>query len=369
VFSSEPLTVTSRTFDQAPEGTFGQSLDGVTATGGLVAGEATVLMHLREDGSARSNIGILNQWRRSAEVEVALYEADGSLVASFTQTVPAQATVQINRPFLTVGERSDVGSGYAVVSVFSGQDVYVYGSVVDNATDDPTTIPMKVGAGSDHQWIAAAASGEGAHGSRWRTDLSLLNRSGGASSVDVIFHGDDGDSGMMAIELGTGEQRAVEDVVSAIGMAGTGSIEIVSDRPTLIASRTYNASPAGTFGQYLDGADVGRTARAGQTVWLPQLQQNSSFRSNIGILNTGPGDARFTLRLFDEGGVELADTQRRIGPGERLQLQEPFDRLAGRGDLDAAYASVAVSAGSGVIAYASVIDNVTNDPSTITMKR
>lgn len=369
VFSSEPLTVTSRTFDETPVGTFGQFLDGVTATGGLEAGESAVLMDLREDDAARSNIGILNQWRRPAEVDIALYEPDGSLVASFTQMVPAQNTVQVNRPFLTIGERSDVGSGYAVISVTSGQDVYVYGSVVDNATDDPTSIPMNVGTGNEHQWIGAAASGEGAHGSRWRTDLCLLNRSGASALVDVTFHGDEGGGGTMSIELQAGEQQTVADVVSAIGMAGTGSIEIVSDRPVLAGSRTYNSSAEGTFGQYLAGSEVEGAAASGTTVFLPQLRQNAFFRSNIGVLNTGAGEARVTIRLFEATGVELAALQRGIGPGARLQLQEPFDRIAGRGDLDTAYATVTVRSGAGVIAYASVIDNITNDPSTVPMKR
>jgi hypothetical protein len=368
VFSSEPLTVSSRTYNQTSAGSYGQTLDGVTSTGGLEQGESAVLMQLREDMAFRSNIGLHNQWRRSARVEVALYGEDGSLLASFTERVPAQTTVQINRPFRASG-RTDVASGYAVVRVLSGQDVYVYGSVVDNATDDPTTIPMKVGVGSDHQWIAAAGGGEGSHGSLWRTDLCLLNRSSGTASMDVVFHSDDGDSTAMALELDAGEQRTVEDVVSVIGRTGTGALEIVSARPMLVASRTYNASTEGTFGQYLDGVDAGRTAGAGQTVWLPQLRQNASFRSNIGILNTGPGFAGVTVRLFDEGGEELVEKQRRIGPGERLQMQEPFGRIAGRSDLDTAYATVSVRSGSGVIAYASVIDNATNDPSTVTMKR
>jgi CubicO group peptidase (beta-lactamase class C family) len=364
VFSSEPLAVTSRTYNQSSEGSYGQSLDGVTATGGLEQGESAVLMQLREDSAFRSNIGVHNQWRRSARVEIELYSGDGSLLASFTRWVPPQTTVQINRPFRTI-----FTTGYAVITLLSGQDVYVYGSVVDNATDDPTTIPMKVGAGSDHQWIAAAASGEGSRGSLWRTDLCLLNRSSVRASVDVVFHSDDGDSTAMAIELDAGEQRTVEDVVSVVGRTGTGALEIISARPMLVASRTYNSSTGGTFGQYLDGVDAGRTARAGQTVWLPQLKQDDWFRSNIGILNTGSGVAGVTIRLFDEGGAELAEKQRRIGPGERLQMQEPFDRIAGRGDLDTAYATVTVRSGEGLIAYASVIDNVTNDPSTVTMKR
>jgi len=52
-----------------------------------------------------------------------------------------------------------------------------------------------------------------------------------------------------------------------------------------------------------------------------------------------------------------------------LQLQEPFSRLAGRTDIDAGYAQIEVELGDGVIAYASVIDNATNDGTAITMKR
>ncbi|MGD9252923.1 MAG: serine hydrolase domain-containing protein, partial [Holophagae bacterium] len=87
VFSSEALSVTSRTSNQSSAGTFGQSLDGVTATGGLESGESVVLMQLREDDAARTNIGVLNQWRRSARVGVELYDDDGSLVIADTWTI------------------------------------------------------------------------------------------------------------------------------------------------------------------------------------------------------------------------------------------------------------------------------------------
>ncbi len=57
VFSSEALTVTSRTFNQSPDGTFGQSMDGVTATGGLESGESVVLMQLREEVKPHATTG------------------------------------------------------------------------------------------------------------------------------------------------------------------------------------------------------------------------------------------------------------------------------------------------------------------------
>jgi CubicO group peptidase (beta-lactamase class C family) len=133
VFSSEPLTATSRTYNQAPDGTFGQFLDAVRTTGGIEQGESAVLMQLREDAFARTNIGILNQWRREAEVEIALYDGSSLPVAYFTRTIPAQQTVQINRPFAEIGGRTDVESGYAVISVLSGQDVQPASTIASGA--------------------------------------------------------------------------------------------------------------------------------------------------------------------------------------------------------------------------------------------
>jgi len=369
VFSSEALNVTSRTYNQTIEGTFGQSLDGVTATGGLESGESVVLMQLREDDTARTNIGIHNQWRQFARVEVSLYDANGSLISGHTRVIPPLQTVQLNRPFFTFGQRGDVESGYAVITVRSGQDIYVYGSVIDNATGDPTAIPMKGGNGAYRQWIAAAAHGGGAHGSVWRTDLCLLNRSGQTTSATVSLYGDTGGTASIVIDLVDGEQMILSDVVALLGMAGSGAVEITADRPIMASSRTYNAGADGTFGLFLDGVPVADTAAAGRTIWLPQLQQNTAFRSNIGLLNTGDTEARVRIALFDASGDELASRSRTLEPGAWTQLQEPFSRLAGRGDLGAGYATVAVKSGSGMIAYASVIDNATNDGTTIAMKR
>jgi CubicO group peptidase (beta-lactamase class C family) len=369
VFSSEALTVTSRTFNQSPGGTFGQSLDGVTATGGLESGESVVLMQLREDDAARTNIGFHNQWRRSARVKVELFDENGSLVTSRTREIPAQQTVQLNRPFQRLSGRADIESGYAVITVLSGQDVYVYGSVIDNSTGDSTAIPMKGEDGSHRQWIAAAAHSSGAHGSTWRTDLCLLNRSGESSAAQITFHRDNGDTRSLSINVSDGQQIVVGDVVAQLGMTGSGAIEIDSDGPLLTSSRTFNAGAEGTFGLFLDGVPIENTVGSGHSVWLPQLQQNGSFRTNIGLLNTSDSQARIRISLYGAGGDELTSRWRTLDPGAWIQLQEPFSRLAGHTDIDAGSAKIEVDSGDGVIAYASVIDNATNDGTAITMKR
>jgi CubicO group peptidase (beta-lactamase class C family) len=369
VFSSEALTTTSRTFNQSSEGTFGQSLDGVTATGGLESGESVVLMQLREDDVARTNIGILNQWRGFARIKVEFYDGDGSLVHADTWIIPPLHTVQFNRPFQTWGGRVDIESGYAVIKVRSGQDIYVYGSVIDNATDDPTAIPMKSGDGSLQQWIAAAAHSSGVQGSVWRTDVSLLNRSSGTATAELRFRRSDGDAATLVINVSEREHVVVSDVVAQMGMTGSGSIEVFSDKPLLASSRTYNASPEGSFGLFLDGIPTQGSATTGDTVWLSQLRQNPAYRTNVGLLNSGDTTARIRLYLYDGSGAELASRRRVLEPYAWLQFQEPFSRLAGRTDIDFGYARIEVELGDGVIAYASVIDNATNDGTAISMKR
>ena len=154
-----------------------------------------------------------------------------------------------------------------------------------------------------------------------------------------------------------------------MGMTGSGAIEIDSDDPLLTSSRTYNAGADGTFGLFFDGVPIENTVRSGQSVWLPQLQQNQAFRANIGFVNSGDIEARVRIFLFDASGDELASKRMTLDPGAWIQLQEPFSRLAGRTNIDAGSAKIEIESGDGVIAYASVIDNATNDGTAITMKR
>ena len=368
VFSSEPMTVTSRTYNLTSDGTYGQFIDSLEPTRGLQTGDEAVLMQLVENDGFRSNIGLHNGWKRPARVAITLLDGSSLPVASFTRTVPPESTVQVNRPFWLRGGRADIDSGYAVVSVLFGQHVVAYSSVVDNQTDDPTTIAMKEGPGHIDQWLGAAANTDGAHGSAWRTDLCLLNRSGGVATAEVRYRSDDGDSATETVVLPTGEQRTLPDLVGELGQSGGGSVEVFSDRLVFASSRTYNVSDAGTYGQFIDAVPVGSSATVGQTVWLPQLEQNGSFRTNVVILNSGNLSARVLIRLFDGDGDELAARRRTLAPMERIQLQEPFSRIAGRNDIDRGYASVTVETGGGIVAFASVVDNATNDPTTVPMR-
>ena len=58
-----------------------------------------------------------------------------------------------------------------------------------------------------------------------------------------------------------------------------------------------------------------------------------------------------------------------LNPGDRTQETQLFLNKAGQTAMDRGYAKVTVQSGSGVFAFASLIDDITNDPTTVTMQR
>ena len=165
-------------------------------------------------------------------------------------------------------------------------------------------------------------------------------------------------------------QSIYADIVDQLGItSGQGTLEIDSTQPLFVTSRTYNQASSGTFGQYLEGVEASEGFSSGETVWLPHLMQNPDFRCNIGVANFGTTAATVRITLFDAAGVQLHQFNMNIPPGQVKQDSKPFQTRAGRNDLLAAYASVRATAGSNIVAYASVVDQQTGDATTVPMRR
>ena len=98
---------------------------------------------LEETAAFRTNIGFTNSGSTSALLQVTLFNSSGGQLAIFTVSVPAGSNVQENQPFLNRAGTNTVRAATASVEIMSGSGVIVYGSVVDNITGDPTTIPAK----------------------------------------------------------------------------------------------------------------------------------------------------------------------------------------------------------------------------------
>ena len=108
---------------------------------------------------------------------------------------------------------------------------------------------------------------------------------------------------------------------------------------------------------------------ATQSAYLAGLSEKTSTRSNIGLVNTGTGSATVLVELFDGAGTKLTDYTVALNPGDWKQETEPFLNKAAQSAMDRGYAKVTVQTGSGVFAFASVVDGSTNDPTTVAMLR
>jgi CubicO group peptidase (beta-lactamase class C family) len=234
-------------------------------------------------------------------------------------------------------------------------------SAVGINEDAPGNVPAE-------SWVAAVAHADGAQGSVWRTDVGLLNRSSLASRVRLRLstetYVDD-----LELDLAPGELRMVEDVVDAMGATGTGALRVFASEPVMVSSRTFSTGTEGTFGQYLGGVATPDGLRTGESAVLVQLREDATARSNIGLLNGGRRAARVRLELFDGSGYLIATKTRKVPARCRIQLDRPLRLFGRKSNIPQGYAAVTVLDGVEVLAYGSVIDNATNDPTTIPMHR
>jgi hypothetical protein len=141
-----------------------------------------------------------------------------------------------------------------------------------------------------------------------------------------------------------------------------------------VVARAFNQATAkagsATFGQFLDGHLGGAGLANGQTARLLGLRQMSgAYRTNISVTNTGLEAAEVRITLYDNTGTELTSYILEVGSGMVVQDLQPFKTRAGMPNLGWGFAMVEVIEGTGILSSASVADAITNDATTIPMKR
>ncbi|MCU1229700.1 MAG: hypothetical protein JWO97_2584, partial [Acidobacteria bacterium] len=144
--SPTAVVTTARTYSiGANNGTFGQFIPGVTPGEGIGAGDrALQILQLEQSQNFRSNLGLVELTGQPARVRITL-------------TVPDSRSSPVTELDLAGNEFNQLGS--VIASMIPGKNVYnariaveviggtgrvsAYGSVIDNATQDPTYVPAQ----------------------------------------------------------------------------------------------------------------------------------------------------------------------------------------------------------------------------------
>ncbi len=233
-------------------------------------------------------------------------------------------------------------------------------------------------------WILAAAHAPGLEGSIWRTDLWFVVGHSGTGPVTFRFcrsNADNTDAVEHVFDIPEGEEVFFfEDVVDQFLDIGegswVGSIHYTSVKRIQVWARVYSINAEGTesYGQLVEGIpteDMSPALPAASDAdlhqWLYAVQHTADnrFRVNIGVVNPTAVEGAFRIQLFDETGNGPpggSPTERvTVPPYSMVQLSDPFADVMG-GEWNAVQIRVINdSEGSGNFAYASVVDNATND--------
>ena len=142
------------------------------------------------------------------------------------------------------------------------------------------------------------------------------------------------------------------------------ALRITASHPDVQStSRTYNAAgTTGTYGQYIPSLPSAQAVEPGLVGSLLQLQENDSFRSNVGAVNVTALTVQLEVDLYRGSGNLVGVRTETLLPFEMVQVDRIFSTV-GAGAVDSGYATVKVqTAGGKVLAYASVVDNDSGDP-------
>jgi len=350
------------------------------------------------DGRYRVNFGIVNPTAVSCSYSLAMYDetknhpSTGSAATSLT--VPPYSMVQLTDPFAAVESGGWNNHWTKLWIETAGGGGFLYASVVDNATNDAYFVrgvkdryaEWQGGLNETlhgHGWLLAAAHTPGLQSSIWRTDLWVYMQSVTASSFFKLRFCASGKDNSQApwIDLPLTDGTFiyhVEDVVAQFLGADVeswlGAIEYDASSGAQVWARVYSISSDGkkSYGQLVEGVPAADMSpdndpwdyRDHQYLFAAKHTADGRFRVNVGVVNPTGVAATYALNAFDTtgpGGSPLTTVGLTVQPYSMVQLNDPLAALAG-GEWSNLVLRVQCSKdGAGGFAYASVVDNATND--------
>lgn len=247
----------------------------------------------------------------------------------------------------------------------------------NGSTSDGVQVLLN-GCGTYEWLLPSSARAQGSGGAFYTTDLSFFNL-GAAGSMTLKFlgHDVDGRSGESATfsvpAMGSNTYRDVLGTVFR-RTSGYGALLIRSDLPDLaVVGQTSTLGSGGTFGQSVPA--LARSEGIGPAgkpeARLPGIREDGAFRTNLILVNFSDQKVDVLVRLYGSEGY-LAGKNYTLLPKQMTQVSRVARDLGVTGDVGSGALRLRLLVPGGglspsalVVAYAAVIDNVTNDPRTI----
>lgn len=216
----------------------------------------------------------------------------------------------------------------------------------------------------------------GLHGAFFETDVVLFNPDEGASADVTLSFLPAGHAAAGAVSvdltlppLGT---RVLGDVVgNAFRSTGSGPVHVAAPASVVVTSRTETSSAGGgAYGLLVPEVGAEGSVGASETsTWLAPVFRPGSSRVNVGLVEVGGAPASAELLLRDATGVVKGRLPVELGPFESVQVNDVHRAAAVAGSPGDLF-ELRVQSGAGrVVAWASAVDNGSNDGLLVTGSR
>ncbi len=368
------IEATSRTYTSTAAGSYGMSVGAVDVFAGIGAGFPVSFAAGLLGSGFRTNLIATDVSGRGAQATLAL-SADtadpsagaGSLAAPpWGQTQLSDLAATLGAPFWRTGSLLVTPeSGESVVGVIA----------IDNATNDPMYFPPDIPA-TVVRTIPAIVHADGAHGAAYRSDLFLFNPANGVRSVRLLAKSWSSNEGeqTLVLTLLPRESKVIRDaLLTAFGRTGVARLRFQTDGGAdvsggvRVTSRTYTVNPSGgSYGLLIPALNAFQSAAGGESLEILLPAGGSGFRTNLALVElttsfvSGP-PVSVRVEFFDESGVLEDRFETPIPLAGGVQIDDLFH---GRGLGDGPPSGlIRISPSGGLVAaYATIIDNGTNDP-------
>ncbi len=203
---------------------------------------------------------------------------------------------------------------------------------------------------------------------RFTSSLFLMNRDAQSNQLNIISHGLNGElRTMQTVNLLPGESFRTEDILGFLGLStGTyGPLTIESVGGLQFSAISEVRSSFGTGGFFREK----RRSEESTVLIVPDLVDNGergtqgTFRTNLGLNNIGDSPANVLVSLIDDRGTQRASQGWTVPPMGMAQIDRVVRTMLPTLEATGFRGYANLSSDQPIHAWASKIDNATDDPS------
>ena len=371
------LAVLGQTSTPGFGGTFGQSVPVAVFTELISKGAPRSIVAIREDSAFRTNLILSNATSAALDVDLNLVAENGSALGSKRVSLPPLGMTQVTRVVRDLGVSADVIGARLVLSTETlGGAFSAYASAIDNVTNDPRTLLPKAAPipyDRPFRWyLPSSARAGGAGGAFYTTDVTVANVGTTTANYFLKFLGNNRDGSVgprRNYSLAAGRSATYADVLKSVFNIDSdyGAIQVGGSEDLVVLGQTSTPGFGGTFGQSVPAMELQDLISFGKPRSIVAVRDDASFRTNLILCGTREFvSVDVDVTLVSPDGATLGTRRYRLPPFGMIQVSRVARELGATGDLNGARLDLSTPTADGSFAaYASVIDNVTNDPRTL----